>query len=366
MKLLNKLKPKRGLKQQSQKAGKLLKKLFALKVTKIFFGILIAIILLPIVVYFIFKPSVPDEIKYGVTYSNKYADQLGLDWQDTYLKILDDLNVKNVRLVAYWDEVEQERDSYDFSKIKWQLDEAQKRNINVIMTIGRKLPRYPECYSPTWWVEIHDSNIRQQELLEFLKVSVGELKSYENISLWQVENEPFWPFGECVYDFDAKGYREEVEMVRSLDSRGILTQASGEGELLSWRTTYKLGDYLGISMYRKIWYDFWKVFGGNFIYFKYPLPYWTYPIKAGIVGVPIEKIIITELQGEPWGPGINSELSDEEKNKSMSREDFLATISYAQKAGFSDIYLWGAEWWLWEKELNNNPFYWDTAKAIFN
>lgn len=366
MKLLNKLKPKRDLKWQSKKVSKLLKKLFSFKITKIFLGSLITIIAIPFIIYFVFKPKKLNKINYGVTFSNKYATQLGLDWQDAYLKTLDDLNVKNIRLVAYWDEVEPKNDSYDFSKIKWQLDEAEKRNVNVIMTIGRKVPRYPECYAPTWWVEIHNADIRQQELLEYLKVSVNELKSYKNIVMWQVENEPFWPFGECVYDFKNKEYKEEVNLVRSLDSRGILTQASGEGELLSWRTTYKLGDYLGISMYRKIWYDFWKILGGRFIYFKYPLPYWTYPIKAGLVGVPTEKIIITELQSEPWGPGINSELSNEEKNKSMSRKDFLATISYAQKAGFSDIYLWGVEWWLWEREINNNPFYWNTTKAIFN
>ena len=50
----------------------------------------------------------------------------------------------------------------------------------------------------------------------------------------------------------------------------------------------------------------------------------------------------------------------------MSRNDFLDTLSYAQKSGFGEIYVWGAEWWYWEKTVNNNPFYWDTAKALFN
>jgi hypothetical protein len=49
----------------------------------------------------------------------------------------------------------------------------------------------------------------------------------------------------------------------------------------------------------------------------------------------------------------------------MSRTDFYATLSYAQNAGFKRLYLWGAEWWLWEKEKNNNPYFWDTAKALF-
>ena len=118
-------------------------------------------------------------------------------------------------------------------------------------------------------------------------------------------------------------------------------------------------------MYRKIWYDFWGVFLGKFIYFQYPLTHWSYKIKAHVLGVPYEKIMVTELQSEPWGPGINSQLSDEEKEKSFSRADFFATINYAQKAGFKDLYLWGAEWWYWEKTNNNNPFFWDTAKPLF-
>jgi hypothetical protein len=119
-------------------------------------------------------------------------------------------------------------------------------------------------------------------------------------------------------------------------------------------------------MYRKIWYDFWGAFFGDFVYFKYPLAHWTYKIKADLVGVPHEKIYVTELQAEPWGPGINSSLTREEKDMTMSRHDFINTISYAQKAGFKDLYLWGVEWWLWEKEVADNPFYWDTAKALFN
>ena len=30
------------------------------------------------------------DINYGVTFSNRYAEDLGLDWRETYLAILDD------------------------------------------------------------------------------------------------------------------------------------------------------------------------------------------------------------------------------------------------------------------------------------
>ena len=263
----------------------------------------------------------------------------------------------------YWNDVEKVNDEFDFSNIKWQLDEAEKRNLNVILATGRKAPRYPECHEPLWWRESADKKLKEIELYEFIKKSIQELKSYNSIKIWQVENEPFFPFGECEKS-ESRVIQDEVEIVRSLDARPILIQDSGEGGF--WFPSYEMADYLGISMYRKIWYDFWKIFFGRFIYFQYPLAHWSYKIKADLFNVPYQNIIVTELQSEPWGPSINSKLSQIEKDKTMSRIDFLETINYAQKAGFKDIYFWGVEWWLWEKNVNNNSYFWDTGKALFN
>ena len=345
------------------KALSLLKRFFAIKLVRIFILTLLAVLLAPIILFFILRPEIQPDINYGVTFSKKYATELGLDWRKSYLNILDDLGAKNVRLVVYWDDVEKVRDEYDYSDILWQLDEAEKRNVNIILTLGRKVPRWPECFEPKWWKDISDEGKRNSELFQYVRVTVEALKDYKSIKMWQVENEPFFPFGECL---DIKKYQveNEVSIVREIDPRPILIQDSGEGGF--WLPSYKMGDYLAISMYRKIWYDFWGVFFGRFIYFQYPLAHWTYRIKADLVGVPYSKILVTELQAEPWGPGINSSLSQEEKDKSMSKNDFFSTIIYAQKAGFKDLYFWGVEWWLWEKVRNNNPFYWDTAKALFN
>jgi hypothetical protein len=356
-------KPKPALKKQLEKAGRLVRRLFSLKVVKIILICLAAILLSPLILFFILRPKVQKNINYGVTFSNRFADQMGLNWKETYIRTLDDLQVKNIRLVAYWDEIEQEKDVYDYSNIKWQLDEAEKRDVNVILSLGRKVPRYPECFEPSWGKELPSDNLREQELLEYVKETVNELKGYRTIKIWQVENEPFWPFGECNNPSIKKEMVvKEIELARSLDPRPILVQDSGEGGV--WRPTYEMGDYLGISMYRRIWYNFWGIFFGRFVYFQYPLGHWTYKIKANMVGVPVDKIIITELQGEPWGPRINSELTQEEKDQTMSRNHFLSTLSYAQKSGFNDLYIWGVEWWYFEK-LNGNPFYWDTAKALF-
>lgn len=360
MKLFNK---KPWYKKEAQEESFYLHKIFRLRITKIFLVLLLIIILVPALIFLAFRPKIQHDINYGVSFSARYAEDLGLDWQETFIQVLDDLKSRNLRLVVYWDETEKERGVYDFSRIKWQLDEAEKRNVNVILAMGRKVPRYPECFEPLWWQEIGDEAIQNQELYSYIEETTNALKGYNSIKIWQVENEPFWTFGICPDQLNAKTIDTEIKIVRSLDNRPILVQDSGEGGL--WYKTYRLGDYLGISMYRKIWYDFWGVFFGEYVYFQYPLAHWSYAVKAGVVRVPYEKIVVTELQAEPWGPGLNSVLSNEEKNKTMSRNDFYATLDYAQKAGFKDLYLWGVEWWYWEKTQNDNPFFWDTSKALF-
>lgn len=46
------------------------------------------------------------DTKLGVTFSSRYAGDIGLDWRQAYISMLDDLKVKNIRLPVYWDLVE--------------------------------------------------------------------------------------------------------------------------------------------------------------------------------------------------------------------------------------------------------------------
>ena len=355
-------KRKKNFKKELKEAVKESKDLFKFKALRYtLWGAVFLFIILSVVFYLNF-PTVNPNVKYGVNFSHLYAEEMGLDWRDAYIKILDELKPKNMRLVAYWDRIEKENDEFDYSYLKWQVEEAQKREVGVILAVGKKVPRWPECFEPVWWQSLDSDTAREVELLDFIKTSVNEFKGYPAIKIWQIENEPFFPFGFCS-PFKEETLKKEVDLVRSIDSRAILIQDSGEGGI--WFRNFIYGDYLGISMYRKIWYDFWGIFFGKFIYFTYPLPEWSYRMKAFVLGIPHERIYVTELQAEPWGSGLNSTLTKEEKDKTMSVNDFLNTISYAQKAGFENLYFWGAEWWLWEKEMNYNPFYWDTAKALF-
>jgi len=67
---------------------------------------------------------------FGVTFSTKFCQEIGLDWQEVYLATLDDLEVKEIRLPIYWDEIETEPGVFDFTKYDYIIKEGEKRGVN--------------------------------------------------------------------------------------------------------------------------------------------------------------------------------------------------------------------------------------------
>ncbi len=296
-------------------------------------------------------------IKWGVTFSKKYAEELGLDWKHVFVAALDELNVKNFRLPIPWDSVESVRGTYDFKDIDWMLDEAEKRNAKVFLAIGRRTPRWPECHTPEWakTLRLADQN---QQLKSLLRAEVEHFKGRNSVVAWQIENEPLLDvFGVCPPG-DVKFLSEEVRLVKSLDnSRPIIITDSGE--LSFWIRTGWHADILGISMYRASWN---KWFG----YFFYPITPAFYREKAQAVYPIVKKIIVTELQAEPWPGNQKSipETSIPEQYRSMNIQRFYDNVEFARRVGFSEVYLWGVEWWYWIRERGDSSF-WNAARNLF-
>ena len=173
------------------------------------------------------------EVTFGVTFSQIFAEDMGLDWQKTYRAILDDLRVRKLRLVAYWQKIEPRPGQYQFEDLDWQIKEADRRDAEVILAIGRKVPRWPECHIPDWAKNLSESE-QQERILLLLTEIVKHYSGNETIKAWQVENEPFLSgFGICP-KFDKRFLDKEIALVRQLnfDQRPIIVTASGE--LSSW------------------------------------------------------------------------------------------------------------------------------------
>ncbi|HHE45739.1 MAG TPA: hypothetical protein ENL05_00090, partial [Candidatus Moranbacteria bacterium] len=168
-----------------------------------------------------------NEAKLGVTFSSRYASDIGLDWKQAYLAMLDDLKVRRIRIPVYWDLVEKTPGHYDFSKIDWQLQQARQRKAQIILVVGQKVPRWPECAIPKW-AKVN-SQTRKTALLNFIKVVINRYKNnHPEIKYWQVEKVPFLLFGICPKP-DAHLLDSEVAEVHKEDnSREIIVTDSGE------------------------------------------------------------------------------------------------------------------------------------------
>jgi len=293
---------------------------------------------------------------FGVTFSTKFCEELGLDWRETYLAVLDDLGVREIRLPIYWDEIEKERGVYDFSDYDYLISEGQKRGVNFVVNVGWRLPRWPECHAPEW--ARHKSlAATQAAAINMLEAVVRHYQDNQAIFAWQLENEPFFDaFGVCP-ESDEEFFKRELELVKKIDSRPVMVSATGE--LSFWQKEAKYGDIFGSTVYRVVW-------GPYTSYIRYPIPAWFYRFKAYLAGIDQEDRYVVELQAEPWVPnGRMIYLSSEEEAKSFGLRQFQANVQYAVNIGFKKTYLWGVEWWYY-KHQNRQPEYWNFARTLFN
>jgi len=327
-------------------------------VLKILAAIFCAGFILFFVYFFIGQPKPAEKIIWGVNFSQKHSEKMGLDWKKNYLALLDDLKVKRIKIAAHWDLIEPKDDKYYFDDLDWQIQQAEEKGAKLLLVIGMKTSRWPECHIPDWAKNLGKKQ-QQEEILELLKEFVLRYRERNSILSWQVENEPLFPFGECPWT-DKEFLKKEIVLVKSLDQEKKPVIISVSGELSFWLEAARLGDVVGTSMYKKVWSPELKM------YFNLPYPPIYYWRKALLIKKIFKKeIICVELQTEPWGPELLYYSPIFEQEKTMNLEQFRKNVEFAKKTGLNEFYLWGAEWWYWLKEKQNKPEIWEEAKKLF-
>ena len=322
------------------------------------------IVLLILILFYFFKIAsnypINQDLKhrpdfFGITFSTKFCSELGLDWREVYLAVLDDLKVKEIRLPVYWDQIEKTKGVYDFSDYDYIISEGAKRNVKFILNVGWRLPRWPECHAPGW---VNNKSLAdtQEEAIKMLSTVINHYKNEKVITAWQLENEPFFDaFGICPPSDDLF-FNRELSFVKSADRRPVIVSATGE--LSTWQKEAKYGDIFGSTVYRVVW-------GQYSGYVRYPIPAWFYRLKAYLAGIKPENRYIVELQAEPWVPSGNMiYLPKAEATKSFNIEQFRANLQYAININFEKTYLWGVEWWYYQYK-NGDKAYWNLAKTVF-
>lgn len=330
------------------------------KFLKIFFGsALLGYFLATALFGFMFVGNVEpaEDVTWGTTFGHSQATSLGLDWEETYLALLDDLGLRHFRIPIYWDELEPEPGEFDFSKWDWQLDQLAQRGGEAVVVVGFKLPRWPECRIPDW-AEDENGAPDEEALMRQIETVVERYKDHAAVKVWQVENEPLLVFGICP-EADPDLLDREIALVRELDpSRPVMVTDTGEWSV--WYEAGKRGDMIGSTLYRVI-HD--PKLGFVRYWFLNPT---FYARKALVLSwwAPDVKVVISELQAEPWveHPPISDWPLDYQYS-TMSPELFREQMDFALRTGFDTFYLWGGEWLVWLREQGETEA-WDHIKEM--
>jgi len=301
----------------------------------------------------------PETYEYGVSFMTPYANDLGIDWEEAYVAMLEELEVKKLRLAAHWPMVEPENDEWNFEELDRQMELAAAYDAQVVLAVGRRVPRWPECHVPDWakeksWEE------QKAQLRVYLTEVVNRYKDHPALELWQVENEPFLTVfahehcGDLDYDF----LKEEVALVKELDpdTQVLVTDS---GNLGLWYGAYKTGDVFGTSVY---------VYLNNEQTgpLRTILPPETYMLKQQVMRVVLGKqdTLLIELSLEPWVNRMITTTPIDEQLELMSLERVDEILEYAKETRLDTQYLWGVEWWYWLRE-QGHPEYWEHLQKHF-
>jgi len=310
---------------------------------------------------FFFNFEKEEKPKLGLSFSEFYARNLGIDWKVAYEAILNELNPNSLILIAYWNYIEPQKNYFDFSSLDYEINLASIKGKEIILAVGQRVPRWPECHIPDW-----AANLKKEEFdtafINYIETVVKRYAGNQSIKYWQVENEPYFSyFGNCP-PFDEKLFEEEINVVRKYNN-GKPVMVTDSGELSLWIKSAKNADVFGSTLYRKVDVKYMNDFSYFFI------PPFFYTLKSELVKLftDVSKVVISELQGEPWSPkGISLlQMGFDQQTKKFTTSTLVSNFKYALKTGFDEIYFWGAEWWYYRK-VNGDDSFWNVSKKIFS
>lgn len=302
------------------------------------------------------------EMKKGVSFSVKYADELGVDWKEAFTALNEDVGVKHFRLMSYWDLIEPENNEFAWEDLDWQVETAKRNGADVTLSVGLKQPRWPECHFPVWADNLEEQELRD-EIKGYLTELVGRYKDNKTIISYQVDNEAANNvFGHCP-KYDAHFLEEEMKLIKSIDSeKEIITNVSNQSGL-PMNGPVEIADKVGLSVYKRAHFD---AFGRKWFWSFFYVPSEWHSLRAALIeGLDDKPVFIHELQGEPWGEDITANLSIEEQNMTMDETKLKEIVGFAEQIGTDEIYLWGGEWWYWRYTDFGDTKLWDEVKRIY-
>lgn len=304
-------------------------------------------------------------LELGVSFIPDYAQSLGLEPEQTLDSLLG-IGVKHFRLVSYWSDGERTKGQYDFSQLDWEFKKAETAHAHVILTVGLRQPRWPECHMPDW-ASKEPVGARQSQLEQYMSAVIERYKTSPALESYQLENEFFLKgFGICDAIPGAEDRAHlvsEYNLIKKLDP-GHQVIVGRSNNAVGFPVGQPQPDEFSISVYKRVWDA-----AVTHRYIEYPYPAWFYGFLAGTQKIFNHKdMIIGELQAEAWPPNGQSiqETSLAEQSKSIDAHRLKERFSYAEATGMRGIYFWGAEYWYYRAQKLHDPSLWNVAKQEFS
>ncbi len=277
-------------------------------------------------------------------------------------RLLELTGIRLVRLSVYWDEVERREGEFDFSAVEAQLDAVRAAGATANVSIGMKGQRHPEFYIPAWalaGVEVRDGMVLSEEpllrarALRMVAAVTQRLAERPEIDSWTAENEGYIASHRARKLSLGRDYVAEVAAtIRANDPLGrpvAINHAQHYVMDRRWRDALADGDVLAQSLYpRRNGSVLGRPVVVDILQLGWLMPNYAY--QARVARAAGKQFWITELQAEPWTDGDARLISPANRSRNLSPATMEKNVEYARRTGAERIYLWGAEWWLYQLE----------------
>ncbi|MCL4242643.1 MAG: beta-galactosidase [Dehalococcoidia bacterium] len=279
---------------------------------------------------------------------------------ETLERLIGLTGARHVRLSVPWDEVEPRPGAFDFETLDAQLAVAERRGATVSLSVGMKAQRHPEFYIPAWAVEgldlprgvvLSDNRALRQRALRMVVAVVRHVGDSPVVDSWGAENEGYiasprsndWTLSREYVAEVAATIREHDPLDRPV----AINHAQHFVMDRRWKDALADGDILGQSLYPFRNYEaLGRGFVVNIMEIGPLMPNYAYQAReARAAG---KQLWVTELQAEPWTDEDARLVTPEDPSPNLSPGRLATNIAYARRTGAERIYLWGAEWWLYE------------------
>ena len=298
------------------------------------------------------------------------------DWCASALsRLLTETGARHVRVNVEWSQVEPEEGRFDFGLVDALLAAAEENGAHVLLGVGIKGQRAPEFYIPDWVSKrttlregevISDDPAIHDAALAMVAAVVRHVAVSPAVEAWQAENEPYVASARSEgWTLSRQYVTEVVETIRANDPQARPVSINHAQHWVfdqRWRDALADSDVLAASLYPFRNYSVLGLhFVANIVEFG-PLGS-NYRLQGRLAHEAGKQFWITELQAEPWTDGDARLISPENPSPNLSPAKLRTNIDYGRRAGADRLYLWGAEWWLFEEQRYGDSRWMETVRA---